>query len=133
MSLSSEILAVQGCGLEKLDIPEWGHIGTERLYARGLTLDERTAIANEANAANGVSDATKNNILTRRLVLYGACYSDGSRAFTDDEFAVLGTMNANVLDRIGLKVSALSKLGADDGKELEKNSDPTQTADSASN
>jgi len=132
MDLRSDLLAVNDCKCEKLDIPEWGHVGTTQLYARGLTLDERTAIANEANSANGASDATKNNILTRRLVLYGVCNADGVRVFADEDFELLGRKNANVLDRIGLKVSALSKLGADDVKELEKNSEATPTGSSAS-
>ena len=132
MSLSSEVLALNDCGVEKLDIPEWGHVGTERLYARGLTLDERTTIANEANTANGTSDATKNSILTRRLVLYGVCDSEGRRVFADEEFELLGRKNASVLDRIGLKVSELSKLGAEDVKELEKNLEATQTGSSVS-
>lgn len=128
MDLRSEILAAQDSPLESFEVPEW----KQTVFLRGLTLDERTAIANEANAMNGASEATKNNVLTRRLVQYGVCDSWGKRIFSDEDFEALGSRNANLLDRLGLKISALSKLGGDDVKELEKNSEPTQTADSAS-
>ena len=128
MSLRDELLAIADCKVEELNVPEW----YRAIHVRGLTLEERTKIADEANGMNGATDATKNSVLTRRLVQYGVCNPDGDRVFEESDFEALGRKNANVLDRIGLKVSELSKLGAESAKELEKNSDPTQTADSAS-
>ena len=128
MTLREQILGAMDLQLEAMVVPEW----STSVYVRGLTLAERTKIADEANGMNGATDAQKTSVLTRRLVQYGVCDSLGASLFGDEDFDSLAQKNANVLDRIGLRVSALSKLGEKDVKELEKNSDPTQTVDSAS-
>jgi len=128
MGFLREIVAVEKKSVVRYEVPEWGRV----IYLRGIGLGQRTTIANEANSLNGASEATKNDLVTRRMVFYGVCTEAGEQAFAEEEFNELGLIDASVLDRIALKVSSLSRLGADDVKELEKNFGATQTAGSAS-
>jgi hypothetical protein len=123
-----EILAKTTLRSELVSVPEWG--GTVRV--RELTGAERDEY--EASLVK-MQDGGKKTHLTMdnaraRLASLSIVDESGARVFTDDDIVRLGKLSASALDRVFDVAGRLSKITAEDFKELAGNSNGAPNVDS---
>jgi hypothetical protein len=97
---------------EYVDVPEWGGkvlvqemTGAQRAAWEELNIKERGTLAH----------------YYARLVAISVVDEDGNRLFDDSDVPVLLTLHGSAINKVAGVAFRLSKLGADDVKEAEKN------------
>jgi len=122
MLTRAAILQADDLPREKVDVPEWGGF----VFVRTLTAGERDEFESEMVLFAGKGKTTTNmGALKRtraRLCARAMCGEDGQRIFSDEDVEALAAKSAAALDRVYEVAARLSKIGAKDLEELEKNS-----------
>jgi hypothetical protein len=113
-----QILAVQDCKIEEVDVPEWD--GTVRVKA--LSGTERDQIEAMVLGKSGKGRNYEN--LRARMVALTVVNESGERIFETNDVTVLGSKNARALDRIFDVAQRLSGMTAKDVEELVGKSKP---------
>ena len=119
-----EILAVDDVQSEDVEVPEWGGV----LTVRGLTGYERDKFETSLqHPKTGKVDTS--NVRAKLLVL---CVVDesGQKVFKPTDFAALGNRSAKVLERLVNVAKRLSGMDEEALKEIEGNSEGSQSDDS---
>ena len=123
MELNREqILEADDLQIKEIDVPEWGGV----TYVRTINAADYAAFVKGNIADDG--KATMDNYIARYCA-FAMCDSKGGRLFTDADAAALGKKYSTVMARI---YDEAKTLNGDDIKELEKNSEATQSEDSDS-
>jgi len=121
-----QILAVQDCKIEEVDVPEWGGI----IRVKALSGTERDQL--EAAIIGKSGEERNYNNLRARMVALTVVDESGDLIFETKDIAALGAKNARALDRIFDVGQRLSGMTAKDVKELVGKSKPDRSADSSS-
>ncbi len=120
-----QILAANDLDTVTIEVPEWN--GTVKL--RMLSAQERIQWEQEV-FPDGVVDTAK--FLTA-LVARSLVDDDNVRIFSDGDLDAIGAKNPAVIARLREAAAKLNKIGANDQKESEKNSDAEPVASDSSN
>lgn len=121
-----QILAVQDCKIEDVDIPEWGGI----VRVKALSGTERDQL--EAAIIGKSGEERNYSNLRARMVALSVVDESGDLIFDRKDIASLGAKNACALDRIFDVGQRLSGMTAKDVKELVGKSKPDPSDDSSS-
>ncbi len=115
MGLAEEILALQDRASVEVEVPEWGG---RKLRVMALSAADRDAYEVELYLERKAGGLARN--VRARLV--GRCVvdADGTRVFSDEQIAALGTKSAKALDRLFEAASGLNGLSEKDVEALEK-------------
>jgi len=112
-----EILAADDLVTEEVEVPEWDGA----VLVRSLRGDERDAY--EASIVKGEGEEAVSDLENMRAKLCARSIvdADGARMFSDDDIAALGRKSAAGLQRIFMVARRLSRMTAEDVKELAEN------------
>lgn len=111
-----EILESEDLATETVPVPEWGGA----VIVRALTGTERDAYESEIFSLRGQGGGVEYNLQNIRAKLSARTIvdTDGKRLFTDADIVKLGLKSAAALDRVFSAAQRLSRLTAQDVKEL---------------
>ena len=111
-----EILDSEDLATETVPVPEWGGA----VIVRALTGTERDAYESEIFSLRGQGGGIEYNLQNIRAKLSARTIvdTDGKRLFTDADIIKLGLKSAAALDRVFSAAQRLSRLTAQDVKEL---------------
>jgi len=111
-----EILDSEDLAIETVPVPEWGGA----VIVRALTGTERDAYESEIFSLRGSGGGVEYNLQNIRAKLSARTIvdTDGKRLFTDADIVKLGLKSAAALDRVFSAAQRLSRLTAQDVKEL---------------
>lgn len=111
-----EILDSEDLATETVPVPEWGGA----VIVRALTGVERDAYESEIFQLRGKGGGVDYNLQNIRAKLSARTIIDeeGNRLFTDADIIKLGLKSAAALDRVFSQAQKLSRLTAEDVKEL---------------
>jgi hypothetical protein len=121
MALTKELIARARDGnLTRVEIPEWADDdGTPGvIYLRVMSGVDREAMEREWTATEGIINKAREKLLVKTV-----CDENGERLFgdTDDDLAMLGTRNSDVLARLFTQSMKLNKLDKDSVENAAKN------------
>ena len=125
-----EILDSEDLATETVAVPEWGGA----VIVRALTGTERDAYESEIFSLRGSGGGIEYNLQNIRAKLSARTIvdTDGKRLFTDADIVKLGLKSAAALDRVFSAAQRLSRLTAQDVKELTTQLGNGQSGDSGS-
>ena len=125
-----EILESEDLATETVAVPEWGGA----VIVRALTGTERDAYESEIFSLRGQGGGVEYNLQNIRAKLSARTIvdTDGKRLFTDADIVKLGLKSAAALDRVFSAAQRLSRLTAQDVKELTTQLGNGQSGDSGS-
>lgn len=117
MSLREQIASVKDYELEQVFVPEWN----TDIYLRSITVGERVKLYTL------LDDKTTESRLSIWLVMFCLTEADGKRVFTEDDYDLIASKNAKVIDRLGKRAAELNMMMATAVEDSKKNSAPTQS------
>jgi hypothetical protein len=125
-----DILESEDLATETVPVPEWGGA----VIVRALTGTERDAYESEIFSLRGQGGGVEYNLQNIRAKLSARTIvdTDGKRLFTDADIVKLGLKSAAALDRVFSAAQRLSRLTAQDVKELTNQLGNGQSGDSGS-
>lgn len=113
---------------ETVRIPELGG----EVIVRGMTGAERDAFEVSLVEGRGRNRQANLKNLRAKLIAFCCVSETGERVFTNEDVEALGTVRADVLNRIYNVAQKLSGITDEDADELGKPSTPTASATSSS-
>jgi len=108
-----QILSAEDIKTEEVEVPEWG--GT--VLVKGMTGKERDLF--EMSFLTGGQSTVEN--VRAKLVSLTIIDAESKQIFSMADIDTLGQKSAKALDRVFAVAQKLSKIGAEDVKELAKN------------
>ena len=122
------ILNADDIKTKEIEVPEWG--GT--VLVKALNGHERDSFEGSIMKGTGVNAKVDIENIRAKLVVRSIVGEDGKRLFSDSDAEILSRKSAAALDRVFDAAQKLSGIGNDDLKDLVKNSEADQNADSIS-
>ncbi len=113
-----------------LEIPEWGIVKEDGVYACSLSVGEHNRIENEYAKRKDEHGSIKDvDGLREMAVVFGLRYADGKPVFIASDIKELASRNSQVVTRLSslvLKLSGMSAEGQNEARDVLKNG---QTSD----
>jgi hypothetical protein len=136
MTLKDKILAAKDIKSELLAVPEWD----VELEVRGMSARTRAKFLDAIYSEGAKDDEARKAATTKAMVpllpdfLVDGCYdpATGERVFAAEDIPQLLDKNGAIVERVALKVIALSGLGEKAVDEAGKSSSDTQSDGSTS-
>jgi hypothetical protein len=120
-----EILTADDLARELVPVPEWGG----EVYVRGMTGAERDKFESGIVEQRGKSQSLNMANIRAKLASLTICDETGQRLFTEADVQALSAKSAAALQRVFEVGQRLSRIGADDVKELAGEVTANPTAD----
>lgn len=111
----AELLAATITPRDVVALPELGG----EVTVRGLTGHERDKYETDLFVQRGKNRVFNGKNARAKLIALSVITEDGQQMFTEDEVAQIGTLRADILDRLFTKAQELSGLSDKDVAELE--------------
>lgn len=112
------ILAATDLAFEEVQVPEWGGV----VRVRGMTGVERDEWETSLLEARGEDKRANRRQVRATLVALTVVDAEGRRIFSTADVESLGAKSARALQRVYDVAQRLSRIGAEDIKELQGNS-----------
>jgi hypothetical protein len=103
--------------IEKVEVPEWGKMG-KHIYVRTMSGTARDNF--EIAIGNAVNDEAKDYNVRASMAVACCCDKDGKLLFIKSDVEAVGKKSCAGLDRIYDVAKRLSRVRAEDVKEMEK-------------